>query len=183
MNIIMDLRIQRTKAAIKSAFLELRSKKSIEKITITELSKLANINKATFYLHYSDIYDLSDEIEDKLLDEIIADGLDRFFEAPQQYSLEIFRTFIDNRKKLRTVFSGSRSSLFSTKIEQRIKTLLYEKYPELRTRHNDVVLSFLTQGMFHTVTGCREEDTGKLYEEISQLIPLLVNQLKYPEKN
>ena len=37
----MDLRIQKTRAAIKSAFLELRRKKPIEKITVTELAKLA----------------------------------------------------------------------------------------------------------------------------------------------
>ena len=83
----MDLRIQRTKAAIKKAFLELRGKKSIEKITITELSAHANINKATFYLHYSDIYELSDEIEDEMIDEMIVGGLENYFEAPQQYSL------------------------------------------------------------------------------------------------
>ena len=74
-------------------------------------------------------------------------------------------------KKLKTIFSGSRSGLFSIKIEQRIKAKLYEKYPELNTKHNDVVLSFLTQGMFHTVAGCREEDIGKLYDEIVQLLP------------
>ena len=55
----MDLRIQKTKAAIKEAFFELRRKKPIEKITVTELSRLAGINKATFYLHYSDIYSLA----------------------------------------------------------------------------------------------------------------------------
>ena len=174
----MDLRIQRTKAAIKKAFLELRGKKSIEKITITELSAHANINKATFYLHYSDIYELSDEIEDEMIDEMIVGGLENYFEAPQQYSLEIFGAFMDNRKKLKTIFSGSRSGLFSVKIEQRIKAKLYEKYPELNTKHNDVVLSFLTQGMFHTVVGCREEDIGKLYDEIVQLLPLLVGQLR-----
>lgn len=174
----MDLRIQRTKAAIKKAFLELRGKKSIEKITITELSARANINKATFYLHYSDIYELSDEIEDEMIDEMIVGGLENYFEAPQKYSLEVFGAFMDNRKKLRTIFSGSRSGLFSVKIEQRIKAKLYEKYPEMNTKHNDVVLSFLTQGMFHTVAGCKEEDIGKLYDEISRLLPLLVGQLK-----
>ena len=61
----MDLRIQKTKAAIKESFLELRRNKPIEKITVTELSRLAGINKATFYLHYSDIYSLADEMEDR----------------------------------------------------------------------------------------------------------------------
>lgn len=46
-------------------------KKPIEKITVTELAKLAEINKATFYLHYSDIYSLADEMEDEVIDDIL----------------------------------------------------------------------------------------------------------------
>lgn len=173
----MDLRIQRTKAAIKNAFLELRGRKSIEKITITELSAHANINKATFYLHYSDIYELSDEIEDEMIDEMIVNGMENFFEAPERYSLEIFGTFMDNRKKLKTIFSGSRSSFFSQKTEQRIKSKLYEKYPALHTSHNDVILSFVIQGMFHTVSNSRDEDIARLHEEMAALLPLLMGQL------
>ena len=59
----MDLRIEKTRCAIRNAFLQLRSKKPLEKITVKELSELANINKATFYLHYHDIYDLSESLE------------------------------------------------------------------------------------------------------------------------
>ena len=57
----MDLRIQRTKRCITEAFLKLRTQKPLEKITIKELSELAMINKATFYSHYTDIYDLSEQ--------------------------------------------------------------------------------------------------------------------------
>lgn len=83
----MDLRIQKTKAAIKKAFLELRRKKPIEKITVTELSRLAEINKATFYLHYSDIYSLAEEIEDEVIDDILSDiqGLNKFLEDPRKH--------------------------------------------------------------------------------------------------
>ena len=56
----MDLRTERTKRSIANAFLELRKQKDIEKITVKELAELAYINKATFYTHYHDIYDLSD---------------------------------------------------------------------------------------------------------------------------
>ena len=85
----MDLRIQKTRAAIKSAFLELRRKKPIEKITVTELAKLAEINKATFYLHYSDIYSLADEMEDEVIDDILSEiqGLNKFFYDPDRKSV------------------------------------------------------------------------------------------------
>lgn len=44
----MDLRIERTRRSIINAFIELRSAKNIEKITVKELAEKACINKATF---------------------------------------------------------------------------------------------------------------------------------------
>ena len=55
----MDLRQKKTLAAIRTAFLELLGKKPLEKITVKELAEKAQISKATFYLHYQDIYDLA----------------------------------------------------------------------------------------------------------------------------
>ena len=68
----MDLRSEKTNKNIVEAFLQLRSTKSIEKITIKELSELAYINKTTFYRHYEDIYALSDAIENDLIEKCIA---------------------------------------------------------------------------------------------------------------
>ena len=67
----MDLRVERTRKSIHNAFIQLRSKKPLEKISVKELSELAYINKATFYSHYKDIYDLSDNLEDELIASII----------------------------------------------------------------------------------------------------------------
>ena len=53
-----DLRVIKTRRAINAALLDLLQKKSIDNITVTELSQKAEINKGTFYLHYADIYDL-----------------------------------------------------------------------------------------------------------------------------
>ena len=55
----MDLRVEKTKGSIVNAFLSLRAKKPLEKITVKELCQLARINKSTFYTHYSDIFALS----------------------------------------------------------------------------------------------------------------------------
>ena len=53
-----DLRVVKTERAIYRALIELLQKKELEKITVSELAELAEINKATFYLHYADIYSL-----------------------------------------------------------------------------------------------------------------------------
>ncbi|WP_054742853.1 TetR/AcrR family transcriptional regulator [Cellulosilyticum ruminicola] len=63
----MDLRVKKTRKSIFDAFIALRAKKPLEKITVKELADEAMINKATFYLHFNDIYHLSDEIENELI--------------------------------------------------------------------------------------------------------------------
>ena len=172
----MDLRIQKTRAAIKSAFLELRRKKPIEKITVTELAKLAEINKATFYLHYSDIYSLTDEMEDEVIDDILSEiqGLNKFFDDPRKYTAEMRRALLNS------LFSGSRYSGFAEKIEERIKARLYAEFPNLKSRRNDIVLSFIIQGTFHTIatSAGKEVPDSEDLETIARLTDHIITELK-----
>ena len=168
----MDLRIKRTKNAVRAAFLSLRRKKPIERITVTELAAHAGINKATFYLHYADIYALSDEIEDRLIDEILADigGFGGFASDPQACTQKVLHAFVERRGELSAIFSGSRYGLFSQKIERRIKTALFDSAPEYSTHENSLVLSFCIQGIFHTLAqtdGAPSEDDYALISELS----------------
>ena len=48
-----DRRVLKTKRAIYNAFVELLSEKEINHITITDISKKADINRKTFYNYYS----------------------------------------------------------------------------------------------------------------------------------
>lgn len=63
----MDIRIEKTRQSIINAFIELRSHKELERITIKELCEKAQINKSTFYAHYQDIYHLSDTLETEVV--------------------------------------------------------------------------------------------------------------------
>lgn len=53
-----DLRVIKTNESIEAALLELLKSKPVEKISVVELCRVANINKSTFYLHFQDIHDL-----------------------------------------------------------------------------------------------------------------------------
>lgn len=60
-----DRRVRYTKQVIKESFLELLKKNIFTKITVTDLCRLAEINRGTFYLHY---YDMNDVLDDVLND-------------------------------------------------------------------------------------------------------------------
>ena len=54
----VDRRILRTKQALREALFQLLQQKEYDEITVEEITDLANIGRATFYLHYKDKEDL-----------------------------------------------------------------------------------------------------------------------------
>ena len=91
----MDLRVQRTRMNIRDAFIELRSRKPIEKITVKELAERAEINKTTFYAHYETIYDLLGTLEQEAIDTVL-ENLDEFrllFDDPRTFVYNLYDIF------------------------------------------------------------------------------------------
>ena len=62
-----DLRVIKTRQAIRSALISLLSEKELSDITISELSARALVNRKTFYRHYRSISDVVTEFENELL--------------------------------------------------------------------------------------------------------------------
>ncbi len=66
-----DRRIRKTRAQLQNGLAKLMKTKSINEITVKELVDEVDINRSTFYLHYTDIYNLLEDIENRLMDEIL----------------------------------------------------------------------------------------------------------------
>ena len=148
----MDIREKKTKRSMYNAFLELRSKKQLEKITVKELSEAAEISKATFYLHYKDIYDLSEQLQSKVLQDIIDEipNPDLFLNNPAEAHKMLQTAFLSNQTLISILFSGNQVSVLPTNIEIELKKSIFEAHPELK---NDVrintSLTFLIMGGFY----------------------------------
>lgn len=65
-----DRRVRKTQQAIKSAFLELLNHETFEKLTVQQLVNKADINRGTFYHYYLDKYDLLEQLENEIIDEL-----------------------------------------------------------------------------------------------------------------
>lgn len=66
----LDRRVKYTKMMLKNSVIELLGEKPIEKVTVKEICERADVNRGTFYSHYSDQYDLYNSIVDELLNGI-----------------------------------------------------------------------------------------------------------------
>jgi len=64
----VDRRVRKTKKQLIAGLTTLMQEKSIKDITVRELSELADINRGTFYLHYRDIFDMVEKIENEMFE-------------------------------------------------------------------------------------------------------------------
>lgn len=63
-----DRRVRRTKRLLRQALAELMQEKEFKDITVTDLVERADINRGTFYVHYKDVYDLREQIENEMIE-------------------------------------------------------------------------------------------------------------------
>lgn len=177
-----DLRTKRTRASIKAAFMTLRAKKPLEKITVKELSELAQINKATFYLHYRDIYDLSDQIEDEVLTESLRSlELDNpVLDDPAAFVQRLIAAGETHRQELDTVFSFGREAVLPDKLEAGFKAYYYRENPQMAGNlYVDVLLSFVIQGAYRAYV--KHESRGTM--EVLSMVMDITHNLKKVYEN
>ena len=150
----MDLRVQKTLKSIKESFYQLRKKKSIEKISVKELSEKAMINKATFYLHYESVYDLSEKLENELISEIIGEVRGyNLREGREQFRLfaeNLSRAIIDHSKEIKILFSGYENNRFINRLEDRLREYIFMTFPNIPNNNDfNIMLTLFVQGSFH----------------------------------
>ena len=88
-----DLRVTKTRKAIKGAFQELVCEVGLDGITVAMLAERAQINRKTFYLHYQTIDDLFDESIEAIMDRYF-DEYETTPDMPEDISGHAMRFFL-----------------------------------------------------------------------------------------
>ena len=175
----MDLRIKRTKNSIINAFIELRAKKPLERVTVKELADLACINKATFYTHYKDIYDLSEQLENEAVQNVLDDvpHPEYFIMHPKMGTIELAEAIQRQGKLFGILFSGSRQNVLTERLEINIKNHIFENYPEYQLDlEKEMILSVIIHGCFYTFIKYAERDFNKVIEILGDISECLIRQ-------
>lgn len=167
----MDIRVKKTKRSIINAFLELRSKMPLEKIRVNELCRIAEINKSTFYSHYQDIYQLSDEVEQEVIQSYLDIPHPEYvLHNPEEFVRELFHAFYAHEQLFRILFSGSRSSVLTEKIAEGLRELILRQYPQYAD--NPVFHTLITYRVYGS---CYAFQESKAYGE--ELVISLIGKL------
>ena len=145
-----------TAARMDEAFLALLDKKNFAYITVKEICEAAGVNRSTFYLHYTDIYDLLEQTENGLMDQFLAIidknhtslTLQEFSDKLEQF----FAILAENQPLCRALMSPNGDIAFVRKLEKLIaedgvKTLrLVSDEKDLDAQDLNYVTSFFLSG-------------------------------------
>ena len=66
MNVKNNKRRRESQEKIERAFIELLQSRDIKDITVSDIIKITELNRSTFYANYTDIFDLADKTREKL---------------------------------------------------------------------------------------------------------------------
>lgn len=187
-----DLRVTKTRRLIKATFLELVQAKPVQKITVTELAKRAEISKGTFYLHYLDIYDLYNQMVEETVAKIAGsfDPYPDLSSAPESF----VRTFLFSQvEPLGLSLSAGERALLTEKNMQScskypqcfldgFKEQIYQVGALARCEENDIKIDFLLTGMLSLVVKYRPLTAGdqKKMDFIVQFLSLIIRDT-FPE--
>lgn len=119
---------EKTKKLIRNTFAELINEyQELNKITVSELVKRADINRGTFYNHYDSIYSVAEEFEAEIIEVLFEDSknlnsVDDFFKY-LDYIVDYLKTNEDTYKLL---VSSKEPLIFLNKLGKLITDKLYE---------------------------------------------------------
>jgi AcrR family transcriptional regulator len=171
----IDRRVKYTLMIIRVSFVKLLKQKPISKITIKEICEDADINRSTFYAHYTDQYDLLNQIENEVIDDINL-YLNRYSinnsQAPSKM-LTIILEYIKQNSELFELFLSKGDFSFQQKITDVIRQQYFLQTVASSTISEDnavYICLFYVNGTIGIVREWLLRGMGKPVNEIAELI-------------
>lgn len=125
-----DARVRYTKRMIREVFIGLLEQKPIDRITVTEICEKAEINRATFYKYYQDVYDLFDRIEDDIYEQFVQELGNLEKDGLHDTLVRILTGFRDHFSEYLAVLGkNTRGGYLNEKISRRNYELFAPKIP------------------------------------------------------
>lgn len=182
-----DRRAQYSRRVIREALYELMKEKPLNKITVTEICALADVNRSTFYAYYTDIFDLHRKILKEFY-EIQRGYINRVLEILkgkditrltisdfQEISRAYLSTVKENQTVYRFVFNGNASRAALTSID---KVYFHELSRSMSAELKQIFrrsFTFVSGGTASLIVDWLEKDCADPLEQLSRALAYFYN--------
>jgi len=173
----MDRRVKYTKKVIKDTFINLLNTKEINKITVSEICTIADINRATFYRYYIDIYDLLDQIKNEFVTELKTASIENESNSVAEFTKDLLKTFLNNKELAQVLFQNKQATYFLNDILEIIykkcKNIWKKDLPNIKEEDIEYATVFIFNGALGIINFWIKNDFDKSVDEISNTIETL----------
>ena len=177
-----DRRVLRTRKAIRNAFVQLISERPVESITVKDIADRADINRKTFYNHYTDINELIDDLENEVIrafdDAMTGIDLHKAMSDPDELYRRLMAIGIRCREYGMHLMSIQYDGELVGKIAGALKNSILRAPtdPGMDEKRFDMLLRFAVAGMLQTYQDWFESDRSEPAEAVTRwLSEIMVN--------
>lgn len=181
----IDPRVVRTKNLIMEAFIQLSMQKDFKDTTIKDITTAATVNRATFYNHFYDKYDLLDKVlSESVMKEVIQEVSTH--EVINEASIKsIFLSIIRFQTSLNNICSRSYEA-FKPQMEKHFKNELHaffskwahQQWPKQNNTDIEVFSVALSWALYGAAMHSMQNQQTEPEQYLQQLIPLIDNMNK-----
>lgn len=179
-----DKRIRYTKMFLKESLIKKLKEKPISRITVTELSEDAEINRATFYAHYSDQFDLLQQIEQDFISDI-SQKLNSVSNNPEKKGLliiteQIIQYIAENKELCQVLFGENGTINFQQNIAKKLSDPVISIITKDKPFDSNItadLYSFISGGSIELIRKWLfSTNDDRTPEELASLIVKIVNE-------
>ncbi|KNZ43465.1 TetR/AcrR family transcriptional regulator [Acetobacterium bakii] len=178
----IDRRVRKTKQQLQTGLAQLLLQKNIDKITVSELSDLVDINRGTFYLHYKDAFDMLDQIENEIFEDFCA-ILNRYASNviecnTRLFIIDMFHFIAKNEEMMHFIVSEPGDRAFLTRLKTAFKEKFLKHWMEKNHTESSIeveyIYSYLLSGCMGLMIQWLKTGMKEPPEQIAKLTEIII---------
>ena len=182
-----DRRVKRTRRLLKQGLAELLRQKHFSDISARDITEKMDLNKATFYLHYKNTYELLQDLETDLLEQA-QEMIDRYeYDETEDSMRKFFEPLLDfvveNRSVCEALFVNNASSDFTGRVVEFIykngTEIMKKRFPKISVEDADYVLSFVAFGLIGLLRRWFEKEMSIPKEKLLNIADEMLAGINY----
>lgn len=172
----------RSRKLICDALLELLDEKPLEKITVTDIARRADVNRGTFYLHYNCVNDVIEELQETLITQMDQYFIDKNFAFSTDnimiLTAECLKYIYDQDQTKYVPLIYNHQFIFANKVCQRFqeRLLTSKDVPEDETSREELIVraSLMVHGVIGifnaAANGILDASPEQLVRQVDKLV-------------
>ena len=169
-----DRRVKYTVAVLKDALVQAMKTEHISKISVKSLCEIADINRSTFYAHFSDQYALLHYIENEVMDNVKQHLEKSAFDDKQPISFQVLRRIMEYARENAELFKALLSDNCEAGIQRQImdlsKVISFQVSKKYGERVSEYLVVYGTTGSISVLQKWLQDGTPESSSEMAEHI-------------